>query len=97
ADSGEAAVESYVLAKGQQTLGADTGLRKVPFKTIVETLSGDLLMQHYTPAPSVANADLVIVVHWGMTDDSQSGAAMLQYDPDSLRQAAEAVTDARAR
>jgi hypothetical protein len=89
--------ETYIMAKGQQTLGADTGLRKVPFSTIVTTLSSDLLIQHFTPAPNGENADLVIVVHWGMTDDNQNGAALLQYDPDTLRRAAEAVTTARQR
>src|ERR1051326_1862871 len=89
--------ETYILAKGQRTEGADTALMKIPFRSIVPTLASDLLVRNYVPATNADNVDLVIVVHWGMTNENQNSLALLQYDPDALRQAAEAVTEAKER
>lgn len=95
--SEEPVTESYMIAKGQRTEGADQALTKLPFRGFIPTLASDLLVRNYVPAATAENADLVIVVHWGMTTENENGVALLQYDPDALRQAAEAVTDARER
>ncbi len=89
--------ESYVIIRGQQNVGADNGLMKVPFSTIVETLSSDLLLRNFVPAENIESADLAIAVHWGMTRESENGAVALQYDPDAVRQASEAVAEAKQR
>jgi hypothetical protein len=61
--------ESYVFAEGKFFDGTttDRGLVKTAFADIARTLSANLAKQHYFPAASPAEADLVIMVHWGTT------------------------------
>jgi hypothetical protein len=42
-------------------------LEKMPFLQIASTLAAGLAKQHYFPTRDLANADLLIIVHWGVT------------------------------
>ncbi|HEX2101413.1 MAG TPA: hypothetical protein VHF69_12150, partial [Candidatus Synoicihabitans sp.] len=37
------------------------------FHTVARTLAADLAKQNYLPAPDPAQADLLLMVHWGIT------------------------------
>jgi hypothetical protein len=70
--------ESYVLAQGNSFGGliGDASLQKAKFMDIANTLGPDLALQRYFPARDGKNADLLIVVHWGMTYIDRSGPAI---------------------
>lgn len=89
--------ETYVFAKGQYFPGTtyDGTLDKMPFEKIVQILAFDLQRQNYLPTKSLEAADLLIVVHWGVTMGNDRGAALLAFDLDSLRQSVDGVDLAR--
>jgi hypothetical protein len=77
--------ESYFFAKGTFFDGgkSDASLKNTSFMAIVHELTPDLARQKYYPSKEPRNADLLIVVHWGMTsivDDATNG----QADMDNL-------------
>ncbi|HEY0865003.1 MAG TPA: hypothetical protein VGD97_12935 [Lacunisphaera sp.] len=61
--------ETYVFAEGQFLGGGtvDRGLEQTTFTQITRTLAVNLAKQNYLPAPDLKSAQLVIMVHWGMT------------------------------
>ncbi len=61
--------ESYIFTPGQSFGGGtvDEGLAKFDFGTLVRSLAPGLARQNYFPTRDVPAADLVIVVHWGVT------------------------------
>lgn len=61
--------ETYVFAEGQFLGGGtvDRGLEGTTFTQITRTLAASLAKQNYLPAPDLNSAQLVIMVHWGMT------------------------------
>lgn len=61
--------ETYVFAEGQFLGGGtvDRGLEQTTFTQITRTLAVSLAKQNYLPAPDLNSAQLVIMVHWGMT------------------------------
>jgi hypothetical protein len=61
--------ETYVFAEGQFLGGGtvDRGLEQTTFTQITRTLAVNLARQNYLPAPDMNSAQLVIMVHWGMT------------------------------
>ncbi len=81
--------ETYVFAEGQFLGGGtvDRGLEQTTFTQITRTLAASLAKQNYVPAPDLNSAQLVIMVHWGMT--------MVSEDPMkdiNLQRAQEALT-----
>jgi hypothetical protein len=81
--------ETYVFAEGQFLGGGtvDRGLEQTTFTQITRTLAASLARQNYLPAPDLNSAQLVIMVHWGMT--------MVSEDPMkdiNLQRAQEALT-----
>ena len=62
--------ESYVFSPGIHFGGAvrDTSQEKLPFLAVAQTLAAGLARQKYFPATDPAQANLVIVVHWGSTE-----------------------------
>jgi ribosomal protein L20 len=89
--------ETYIFAKGQYFPGIthDSTLDKMPFEKIVQTLAFDLQRQNYVPTKSLETADLLIVVHWGVTIPNDRGADLMAFNLDSLRQSSEGVDRAR--
>jgi hypothetical protein len=61
--------ETYVFMPGSYLAGMtqDSSLEKMPFTKIAQTLAPDLGRQNYFPAASTLKADLLLVVHWGVT------------------------------
>jgi len=61
--------ETYVFAEGQFLGGGtvDRGLEQTTFTQITRTLAVNLARQNYLPAPDLNSAQLIIIVHWGMT------------------------------
>ena len=72
--------ETYFFAKGRFFDGgkSDPSLANASFMSIVHELTPDLARQKYFPSAQPKNADLLIVIHWGMTnvfDDATNGQA----------------------
>jgi hypothetical protein len=88
--------ETFAFAKGRQVFGTpDASLKKMDFTTLITTLAADLPPPRYAPAEQIETADLVIHVTWGVTKERDDPSALLQFDPDALRQATEAVAQAK--
>jgi len=91
--SGSPKDETYLFAQGQYFSGAvrDRSLTRMTFRQLATTLAGGLAKQHYYPTRDLQKADLLIVVHWGMTtvaDNSYKQLAQTSIradDPDRLR------------
>lgn len=80
--------ESYVIGEGSFFGGitADGSLDRMPFRQIAESLAPELARQQFWPAKDLATADLLIVVHWGVTTPHQStrdaqDITTLSFDP----------------
>jgi hypothetical protein len=67
--SADPKTESFVLAQGTYFGGwlRDQSLGKAKFDEITSALVPDLALNHFIPAKDPKNADLLIVVHWGVT------------------------------
>lgn len=61
--------QTYVFMTGRYFAGntRDKSLDKTSFRTIAERLALDLRQQEFYPAESLPKADLLLVVHWGVT------------------------------
>jgi hypothetical protein len=61
--------QTYVFMQGRFLAGntRDRSLERLSFRVLAERLAVDLRQQDFHPAPSLANADLLLVVHWGAT------------------------------
>lgn len=61
--------QSYVFMPGRYFAGNthDNSLQKTPFRTIAERLALDLKQQDFHPAKSLGEANLLLMVHWGVT------------------------------
>ena len=85
--------ETYVFAKGQFSAGVthDPGLEKLNFMSMARTLAVDLKKQHFEPAKDVGTADVIIVVHWGVTLPNDRGVSLFANDPEAINNARRAV------
>jgi hypothetical protein len=97
--------ETYLFVQGRYFSGAvrDCTLEKMTFMQIATTLAAGLVKQHYYPTRDLQKADLLLVVHWGMTTVADSGYKQLAMtslrfdDPDRLRRdLAKSLTDGTA-
>jgi hypothetical protein len=80
--------EGYVFGAGSFFGGitADRSLERTKFREVAEALAPELARQQYWPAKDLAHADLLIVVHWGVTTPHQSmrdalDITTLSFDP----------------
>ncbi len=84
----KAKAESFVFAQGSYFGGylRDSSLERTQFMDIARDLAPALAKQKYFPAADARNADLLIVVHWGITaveenpDHGQRELDQLQKD-----------------
>jgi hypothetical protein len=91
--SGAPKDETYLFAQGQYFPGVvrDRSLNRMTFMQIATTLAGGLAKQHYFPTRDLQKADLLIVVHWGMTTVAENNykqlamSSMMVDDSDKLR------------
>jgi hypothetical protein len=60
---------TYVFMAGRHFPGntRDRSLERTSFRTIAERLAMDLRQQDFHPAPALSQADLLLIVHWGVT------------------------------
>lgn len=67
---GRAVAQTYTFMRGHYFGGQWRlkGLESVTFEELLPALATGLAQQNYLPARSAAGADLVVVVHWGVTD-----------------------------
>lgn len=74
--------QSYVFMEGRFVPGPrkDPGIEKAKFTDIARRIATDLAAQAYVPAPDLAAADLLLVVHWGVTSPSLSNAIIREHD-----------------
>lgn len=87
-EGAEVRAESYVFGEGSFFGGitADRSLDRMSFRKIAESLAPELARQQFWPAKDLASADLLIVVHWGVTTPHQSmqdarDVTTLSFDP----------------
>lgn len=89
--------ESYVFAKGRFFRSMfDDRVNQVDFDTMTKTFGADLAPR-YVPAGRASTADLIIVVHWGAVARPEDAMDTLLYDPDTLRQADQAIDTAKTQ
>jgi hypothetical protein len=84
--------ETYLFFQGKYYGGTtrDPNLEKAQFDQIVKIVAENMVHQNYFPSKDVKNADLLIVVHWGVTttdvepnyadDRAQLANMSAQYD-----------------
>jgi hypothetical protein len=75
--------ESYLFAKGSRFGGLlrDPSFEDFKFDDVVRAIAPELAKQRYYPAPEKTTADLLIVVHWGITgvaEDASNGQSDFQ-------------------
>lgn len=66
---GRPQAERYVFSPGHFFAGqtSDHSVEKMEFMTVARTLAPQLAKQGYFPAHDARSADLVVIVHWGVT------------------------------
>jgi hypothetical protein len=71
-------LETYVFMEGRYFAGTtvDRSISRMPFRRIAEMLAPDLARQNFRPAKTIAEAELILVVHWGTTIGYISAAEM---------------------
>ena len=86
-----------ISAKGSFFSGYthDNTLDRMPFLRIAETLAHDLRRRNYLPTQDPKSADLVIIVHWGVTLPNDNDASLMSLDPNILGDAVAAVEEAK--
>lgn len=78
--------QTYVFMPGRYFAGTtrDRTLDGTKFRMIAERLAGDLRRQEFHPAASLAQADLLLVVHWGVTTGSNRDTVSVALGLDNL-------------
>lgn len=87
--------ETYIVMKGRYFGGLtqDRTMEKMPFDRIARMLAHDLKRREYFPAADFASADLLLVIHWGVTVPS-----VAEYDENIFHDNTTLqITDARER
>ena len=101
-EGGKPRVERYVFLQGRRFDGTtrDDSLTDITFLKIAETLAYQIASENYLPTKDVKAADLLLVVHWGVTEphvsmDDLRGTTNTGVDQQSVEQAA-AMSQIRA-
>lgn len=78
--------QTYVFMPGRYFAGNthDNSLDRASFRTIAERLALDLRAQDFYPAESLAKADLVLIVHWGVTAGRNRDSVAMALSMESL-------------
>ena len=74
-------VQTYMVMKGRFYGGitADPTLEKVSFEDIVYDLAPHLMNQGFYPLSEIGNSDLLLVIHYGLTDSPTDLPELLGY------------------
>lgn len=91
--------ETFVVARGQyfNAIPMDSYLERIDFTTIAARLAMDMKPQGFLPAKNFAVADLVLVIHWGVTLANESNGNEFLASGDLLRDAADELAGAHER
>lgn len=78
--------QNYVFMAGRFYAGntRDRSLERVSFRTVAERLALDLQKQDFHPAQSLMNADLLLVVHWGVTAGRNRDSVTMALNMETL-------------
>lgn len=92
--------ETYVIGEGSYFGGitADRSLERMTIRQLAQSLAPELARQAFWPAKDLASADLLIVVHWGVTTPHQSmreaqDVTTLSFDPRNTPHVENAAAD----
>lgn len=68
-EDGKPKPETYVFMEGNHYKGhtVDRSIERMTFRDIAGFIAPELAKQQYLPGPSAAEADLLLIVHWGTT------------------------------
>jgi hypothetical protein len=79
-------LETYVVMQGSYHPGpvVDRSLERLEFRRLMEMVAPDLASQRFLPAQDVKSADLLLVVHWGVTAPTERLDKLFSRDPPSL-------------
>lgn len=90
AESSPPKPETFVVMKGKFYAGRtqDRTLEKKPFIDVARTVASDLRSQGYQSTRDVNTADLLIVIHWGVTDKVSRYSDFVITDSGSMTDAA---------
>lgn len=85
--NGHAINSTYIVAEGKhfESNTVDKRMSKTTLPDVLKLLAPGLTKQHYIPAPVPADADIIIVIHWGSTVVYEDPLSSTQ---DQARQAA---------
>jgi hypothetical protein len=78
--------QTYVFMTGRYFAGNthDNSLDRTSFQTIAERLALDLRSQDFYPAKSLPKADLLLIVHWGVTAGKNRDAVAMATSMENL-------------
>ena len=90
--------QTYVFMPGRFLAGntRDRSLERFSFRLLAERLAMDLRRQDFHPAPSLANVDLLLVVHWGATAGRNRDLVALSQGFDTLASLSSQTEESRA-
>lgn len=88
--------ESFVVMKGKFYAGQthDRTLEKKPFIEVARTVASDLRRQGYLTTRDTKTADLLIVIHWGVTDKVSRYSDFVLTESGSMADASQQARDA---
>lgn len=90
--------ETYVFYQGKFFEGqvVDRTLERMRFVEIARGVAPHLAEQRYFPVANIAQADLILVVHWGVTVGRNKADALISYSTDTQTKLVGAGTDYQA-
>ncbi|MCZ6674942.1 MAG: hypothetical protein O7C75_18585 [Verrucomicrobia bacterium] len=74
-------IQTYQFIEGRYFKGNnnDPGMKEITFRDIVEDMATHLRQQEFYPHPIPGNGDLLIVVHYGVTDYEETYEELMGY------------------
>lgn len=89
--------QTYVFMPGRYFAGIvhDNTMDRTSFRTIAERLAPDLRRQDYYPAESLSKADLLLIVHWGVTYGQNRDTVSMALGMENLANLNFETTEAR--
>lgn len=98
AEKDPSTVETYIFMPGRYLEGyvRDRSLERAKFIDIAKSLTTGLKKSAYIPAKNVVHADLLLVVHWGVTTGNAQNRTMDIRDPHEMYDLRQTYTAMRA-
>lgn len=95
ADKGSNKVETYIFMPGRflESSIRDHSVERAKFVDVAKALVPGLHNSSYVPAKSVTEADLLLVVHWGVTKGNGGNSLLDMRDPQDVYDLRQTYTD----